>query len=219
MDISLVLRPFILLSLLAVAAVTDLIKHRVSNHVLAIGFIIEAGIHMLSKPVISREPLGLAMLFILVLFILFSMHLIGGADVKLYILCVFTYPNEVSLRIISLSVLVGAVYAVIIMMRQGQAAERYIRLARYVNCLIVSGGRPGVAAAEAAEPETCAAETATGAAEMAIETAKLMNGKAAEAVVSGGYISEAEVSGGAVVPMAAAILAGTVLAFIQGGML
>lgn len=205
MDISLVLRPFILLSLLAVAAVTDLLKHRVSNNILAIGFIVEAAVHMLSKPVISREALGLSVLFIIVLFILFSVHLIGGADVKLYILCTFTYPNEISLRIICLSVVAGAVYALFIMLKQGSAAERYIRLARYICCLTDAGSGHSAAAAEAPDMEANGLD-------MRPDAAKT-------AVIGGGYISDADIAGGAAVPMAAAILAGAILALIQGGIL
>lgn len=191
MDISLVLRPFILLSLLAVAAVTDLLRHRVNNLLLALGFTVEAAVHLLFRPVISRESVGLAVLFILVLFILFTLRLMGGADVKLYALCVFTYPNETGLRIICLSMLIAAVYSLILMLRQGNAVKRYTRLLRYVSGQLGVDVRAGTAAAN----------------------------MTADGAVSRGYISEADIAGGEAVPMAAAILAGAVLAFIQGGIL
>ena len=209
MDISLVLRPFILLSLLAVAAVTDLLRHRVSNLLLAIGFMVEAAVHLLVTPEISREPLGLAVLFILVLFILFTLRLIGGADVKLYALCIFTYPNETGLRIICLSMLVAAAYSLVLMLRQGNAVNRYIRLLRYVSSLLSAGVSTGTAAVAA---ETVDMDIDTGAIGTDVDRTK-------STVKSCGYIDEADIAGGEAVPMAAAILAGAVLALIQGGIL
>ena len=132
MDIYVVLRPVILLSLLTVAAVTDVLKHKVSNQVIALGFIAESAVHLLSKSGIESEQLGYAVLFIIILFILFAMRLMGGADVKLYALCIFTYPNETGLRIICLSVIIGALYAVPILMKQGSLAARYVSLFRYI---------------------------------------------------------------------------------------
>ncbi len=207
MDISLVLRPFILLSLLAVAAVTDLLRHRVSNYIIAIGFIVEAIVHLFFSPVISREPFGLAVLFILVLFILFSMRLVGGADVKLYILCIFTYPNETGLRIICLSMIIAAVYSLVLILRQGNAVRRYIRLLRYVGGLVGGCVKTGTAASETVDIDIDAAAIGIDA-----DMTKA-------AVVNHGYISETDMEDEAVVPMAAAILTGALLAFIQGGIL
>ena len=129
MDICIVLRPFILLSLLTVAAITDIFKHRVSNHIIAAGFVAEFLVHMLSKPVVEPDELGVSILFILICFALFVLRLLGGADVKLYALCVFTYPDETGFRIICLSLIIGACYALLVKFKTVYTCDRgYISL-------------------------------------------------------------------------------------------
>ena len=102
MEALMILRPVILISLLTVAAVTDILRHRVSNCIIAAGFILEATVHLVSGAAVDNEALSLSVLFVIFVFMLFVLRLIGGADVKLYALCVFTYPNETGLKIISL---------------------------------------------------------------------------------------------------------------------
>lgn len=138
MDIFQTLRPTVLLGLLTIAAVTDIKQHRVSNIIIATGLIAEGLVHVLSHPVIAGQDLSISLLFIMVLFILFVLRLIGGADVKLYALCIFTYPNETGFRIICLSIISAAVYSLYIMLKPVPAAQQPDGLGVYAD----KSGRP-----------------------------------------------------------------------------
>ncbi len=126
MSIYTVLRHIVLLSLLTVAAVTDLTSHKVNNPVTAAGFAAEGAIHLISPPKIQEAELTLGLMFILIIFMLFVFHLIGGADVKLYSLCVFTYPDSTGLRIIAVSIVLAAVYSVFLIFRENQVSSHCV---------------------------------------------------------------------------------------------
>lgn len=132
MDMFQMLRPIVLLSLLTIAAVTDIKQHRVSNLIIVTGLLSEGLVHILAQPSIDGQDLRMSLMFIMVLFILFVLHLIGGADVKLYVLCVFTYPNGTGLRIIYLSIVSAAVYSLYIMLRYMPAADKVEGLGGYI---------------------------------------------------------------------------------------
>ena len=146
MEALMILRPVILISLLTVAAVTDILRHRVSNCIIAAGFILEATVHLVSGAAVDNEALSLSVLFVIFVFMLFVLRLIGGADVKLYALCVFTYPNETGLKIISLSVFIAAFYAVYVAARFGTKG-RFTRLCRYMSGIVSTGVSAGTAGA------------------------------------------------------------------------
>lgn len=138
------LRPMLLLGTLAIAAVTDVLKHKISNLLVFTCFAAETAIYVLaalvSEPVtfIAAQPLAYSCCFILLLFILFIFGMTGGADVKLYALCIFTYPDELGLRLIVVSVLLGAAYSLFVLIRYGLLRERMIHLFNFA--LVLSCG-------------------------------------------------------------------------------
>lgn len=135
MDMFQTLRPIVLLGLLTIAAVTDIKQHRVSNIIIITGLLTEGLVHILAHPVIASQDLCISLIFIMALFVLFVLHLIGGADVKLYALCVFTYPNETGFRIICLSIISAAIYSLYIMLKAVPAARQFEGLGVYADKL------------------------------------------------------------------------------------
>ncbi len=216
-----ILRPVILLSLLTVAAVTDVLKHKVSNHIIAMGFIAESAVHILSKPVLDCGQLGYAVLFIIILFMLFALHLMGGADVKLYALCVFTYPNETGLRIICLSVIIGALYALPVLLKQGDIAARYARLFRYIisssrDVGISSSGNAAIGSSVSAGISSVrdVSISSSGSAGISASEDAAMSPSENAVVNSLGDAADGAATGSTSIPMAAFILAGAVLGAI-----
>ena len=112
MSILTVLRPLTLLSVLVTAAVTDAAHHKVYNSLILAGTFAEGFLFWVDPMPIDPISLTYSISFILLTLILFYMGLMGGADVKLYMLTAFAYPDGNSVRIIGLSVVFGTVYGI-----------------------------------------------------------------------------------------------------------
>lgn len=136
----------IMLGFLAVAAVTDILTHRISNLLLFTCFVMELAVHITVHPQVEPEPLGLSCCFVALLFVLFVLGMLGGADVKIYALCVFTYPDSRGLRLITVSVLLSAVYSAYVLIRHGLVRERAVCLYNFIMSLAcgIRTAYPGV---------------------------------------------------------------------------
>lgn len=149
MEILALLRPVILLSILAVAAVTDVLKHRVSNKLLLAGMLLEATVYAAAP--VNAEPgiIGCYIVFLGAVFILFVMRLLGGADVKLYALCMLSYPNSTGMKLITASVITAAVWSVCVLTARGMLKSRLKLLQIY---LIAAASGVSTACTDMADP-------------------------------------------------------------------
>lgn len=114
MELSAVLRSFVLLGILATAAVTDAAENKVYNVLTGAGAICELVVYAAFPYAAEPEALIYECSFLAVLMMFFCMRKIGGADVKLYLLTVFAYPNSSGLDIIVYSVLAAGSYGVLV---------------------------------------------------------------------------------------------------------
>ena len=149
MEIFALLRPVILLGILAVAAVTDVIRHRVGNRLLLAGVLLETAVHIAVPGSIEPDILGCYAVFLAALFVLFVMRLLGGADVKLYALCMLTYPNDTGFRIAAISVIAAAVWSVYVLTAHGLLKPRLRLLQTYLIAAAC-----GIGTAYIDDPET-----------------------------------------------------------------
>lgn len=111
MDLSGILRPLVLLCILAAAAVTDALENKVYNILTGVGMICELLIFAVFPYAAEAEALMYECAFIAVLIVFFCLRKLGGADVKLYMLTVLAYPDSYGLDIIVYSVLAAGIYA------------------------------------------------------------------------------------------------------------
>ena len=95
MDIFIILRPLVLLSVLAVASITDVRSRQVDNSIILLGFAAELTVHLLSRPSLEALSLFYLIAYLMLMFVLFCFGLTGGADFKLYALCAFAYAITV----------------------------------------------------------------------------------------------------------------------------
>ena len=134
MDIFLIvleyLRLFVLLSVLAAAAVTDLLSRRVSNGLILTGTVLEGLILVLLRPAADPYACFYLLLFLGAAACLYRGRLLGGADVKLYLLTALSYPDERGLRAVVASVLAGAAVLplLFVLMERSRREERACRL-------------------------------------------------------------------------------------------
>ena len=117
------IRPLILLALLAAAACTDLKRHKVYNFLIITGFGAETFVYLTGTRHagvprgLACEPYPLVYIagFLLVLCILYRRKMLGAADVKLYALVGCTYPDGTGLRAMVYSVLLAGAAAVLLL--------------------------------------------------------------------------------------------------------
>lgn len=140
MEILALLRPVILLSVLAVAAVTDVIKHRVGNRLLLAGALLETAVHIAAPVNADPDILGCYAVFLAVLFVLFVMRLLGGADVKMYALCMLAYPDDTGMRLIGISLVLAALWSAYLLVSRGILTERLTYFCRYLR--LIGQGNP-----------------------------------------------------------------------------
>jgi|GEM_PF-3554744 len=140
MDIFIILRPLILLSVLAVASITDVKSRQVDNSIILLGFAAELAVHLLSRPSFEALSLFYLIAYLMLMFVLFCFGLTGGADFKLYALCAFVYPNNTGLSLTVISIILAAGYAIAVLAVKAVFAEKMIRL-KGMSGLCVSGDK------------------------------------------------------------------------------
>jgi len=140
MDIFIILRPLILLSVLAVASITDVKSRQVDNSIILLGFAAELAVHLLSRPSFEALSLFYLIAYLMLMFVLFCFGLTGGADFKLYALCAFAYPNNTGLSLTVISIILAAGYAIAVLAVKAVFAEKMIRL-KGMSGLCVSGDK------------------------------------------------------------------------------
>ena len=140
MDIFIILRPLILLSVLAVASITDVKSRQVDNSIILLGFAAELAVHLLSRPSFEALSLFYLIAYLMLMFVLFCFGLTGGADFKLYALCAFAYPNNTGLSLTVISIMLAAGYAIAVLAVKAVFAEKMIR-PKGMSGLCVSGDK------------------------------------------------------------------------------
>ena len=110
MNICLYFRTLVLLCVLAVAAVTDTVSHKICNRLTATGFLFILLSYLVGRPEADPVAVGYGLMFIFTLILFFVLRMLGGADVKLYMLILFAFPNRQGLNVMILSVLLCAVW-------------------------------------------------------------------------------------------------------------
>ena len=124
MELSGILRPLVLLGVLASAAVTDAARKKVYNILTGAGAVCIASVYALFPYAAEPEALMYECAFIAVLMVFYSRKMIGGADVKLYLLTIFAYPDSVGLDIIACSVAAAGIYALCIIAKSIVRGEK-----------------------------------------------------------------------------------------------
>ena len=104
------LRPLILLSVLAAAAATDTARRKVYNILILAGFAGEAVMYLYEPPAVESKALVYLALFIAMLIAFFCLKMLGAADVKLYMLIAFAYPNAAGLKCAAISIVLSAAF-------------------------------------------------------------------------------------------------------------
>lgn len=140
MDIFIILRPLILLSVLALASITDVRSRQVDNSIILFGFAAELAVHMLSRPSFGALSLFYLIVYLMLMFVLFCFGLTGGADFKLYALCTFVYPNNTGLSLTVISIMLAAGYAITVLAVRAVFTEKMMRL-KWLSGLCVSGNK------------------------------------------------------------------------------
>ena len=118
MDLCLYFRTLVLLSILAIAAVTDTVAHRVGNRLILTGYLFLILTYMVSPPETDPVALGYALMFLMVLFLFFVLRKLGAADIKLYMLIILAFPNGRSLEMIVLSIILSAFWSCFLLLRR-----------------------------------------------------------------------------------------------------
>jgi len=118
MDLCLYFRTLVLLSILAIAAVTDTVAHRVGNRLILTGYLFLILTYAVSPPETDPFALGYALMFLMVLFLFFVLRKLGAADIKLYMLIILAFPNGRSLEMIVLSIVLSAFWSCILLFRR-----------------------------------------------------------------------------------------------------
>ncbi len=124
MEIFSFLRAFVLLCVLAAAAVTDACCHKIYNNLILLGFFCEAAVCAVDPPETDPYALSYLLMFLLLLLFFYWRKMLGGADAKLYMLAVFSFPNACGCTIVVLSIVFSAVYAAGMAVVRAQTAER-----------------------------------------------------------------------------------------------
>ncbi len=124
MEIFSFLRALILLCILAAAAITDASCHKIYNNLILVGFLSEAAVWAAEPPVIDPFAVSYLLMFIFLLLLFYKGKMLGGADAKLYMLAVFTCPNECGCTMVALSIVLSAMYAAGMAVIRASTAER-----------------------------------------------------------------------------------------------
>ncbi len=141
MEYSGFLRTFIVMSTLATASVTDIMHHKVYNRLLLTAAVCISMLHVLYRPVPQAVPLGFCCAFLAVLVLLHTRRMIGGADIKLYLLTTFAWPDERGLRIICCSLAAAAVFSAWKLLRGGLWKRRLKAMRAYMERIRAGGDR------------------------------------------------------------------------------
>ena len=105
-----IIRTSIYLCTAFICAATDLAWRRIFNNVLIFGTLSIFLLHIFSFPSADRDSLYCMIFFLVILFIFFTKHLIGGGDFKLYAFTVFAMPGRTGLMILFFSLVIAATW-------------------------------------------------------------------------------------------------------------
>ena len=97
------LRRLFLLTLLLAEAWSDVSEGRISNKALFSGFAFTGALNCFARPEVSMEALLYALSVIAVLLLLRRFRLVGGGDIKLLMLIIWTFPGKEGLMVILFS--------------------------------------------------------------------------------------------------------------------
>lgn len=124
-----------------IAAVTDYYYHRIPNKLIVAGLLVGlVRVSILTGQDGLVDCISRLLMVIISLFLFFACGMLGAGDVKLLGICTLYLTSERLLLVYALTLIIAAIWGLLLIVRQGDIIDRMKRIIDYL-CYSIRGGR------------------------------------------------------------------------------